>query len=187
MFSKSKINDPIETRDDAPAAPAESLGASLPVQKSMPSKSREAAVAPRSSAAPSMLCADMTVTGNLMTEGDLQIEGRVDGDIDANVLLIGKDAFVGGEIRANEVVVNGHVKGRIRGTKVRLAETARVEGDILHASIAIEAGAHFEGSVRRADDPLTASGPSAQQAGAPAPKPPNLTVQQPASDKAAAS
>jgi len=43
----------------------------------------------------------------------------------------------------------------VRGLKVRLTSTARVEGDIIHKTIAIESGAHFEGSVQRQDDPLT--------------------------------
>ena len=45
--------------------------------------------------------------------------------------------------------------GRVRGLKVRLTSTARVEGDIIHKTIAIESGAHFEGSVQRQDDPLS--------------------------------
>ncbi len=62
---------------------------------------------------------------------------------------------------ADDVVVNGRIVGRVRGLKVRLTSTARVEGDIIHKTIAIESGAHFEGSVQRRDDPLngqTASG-----------------------------
>jgi cytoskeletal protein CcmA (bactofilin family) len=55
---------------------------------------------------------------------------------------------------ADDVVVNGRVVGRVRGLKVRLTATARVEGDIIHKTIAIESGAHFEGSVQRQDDPL---------------------------------
>ena len=46
------------------------------------------------------------------------------------------------------------VIGRVRGLKVRLTATARVEGDIIHKTIAIESGAHFEGSVQRQEDPL---------------------------------
>jgi cytoskeletal protein CcmA (bactofilin family) len=43
----------------------------------------------------------------------------------------------------------------VRGLKVRLTSTAKVEGDIIHKTIAIESGAHFEGSVQRQDDPLS--------------------------------
>ena len=52
------------------------------------------------------------------------------------------------------MVVHGRVVGRLRGLKVRLTSTAKVEGDIIHKTIAIESGAHFEGSVQRSDDPL---------------------------------
>jgi len=62
---------------------------------------------------------------------------------------------------ADDIVVNGRVVGRVRGLKVRLTSTARVEGDIIHKTIAIESGAHFEGSVQRADDPLAAGRPAA--------------------------
>ena len=56
-------------------------------------------------------------------------------------------------------VVHGRVVGRVRGLKVRLSATARVEGDIVHKTIAIESGAHFEGSVQRQEDPLTSAPP----------------------------
>ena len=48
--------------------------------------------------------------------------------------------------------------GTVRGLKVRLTSSARVEGDIIHKTIAIESGAHFEGSVQRQEDPLNAGG-----------------------------
>ena len=73
---------------------------------------------------------------------------------------------VKGEVIADDVVVNGRIVGRVRGLKVRLTATARVEGDIIHKTIAIESGAHFEGSVQRQDDPISgkssAPAPAAQ-------------------------
>ncbi|MDA7439797.1 polymer-forming cytoskeletal protein, partial [Planktomarina temperata] len=52
---------------------------------------------------------------------------------------------------------------------VRLTSTAQVEGDIIHKTIAIESGAHFEGSVQRQDDPLN-PGAAKKPAAAPASK-----------------
>ncbi|MEM7711758.1 MAG: polymer-forming cytoskeletal protein, partial [Pseudomonadota bacterium] len=63
-----------------------------------------------------------------------------------------------GECIADDIVVNGRVIGRVRGLKVRLTSTARVEGDIIHKTIAIESGAHFEGAVQRQEDPLGGQG-----------------------------
>ena len=92
------------------------------------------------------------------------MEGTVEGDIRAHLLTVGEGATIKGEVVADDVVINGRIVGRVRGLKVRLTSTARVEGDIIHKTIAIESGAHFEGSVQRQDDPL---GGNAR----PAPKP----------------
>ena len=97
---------------------------------------------------------DLTIVGNIKTTGDIQVEGTVEGDIRAHLLTVGESATIKGEIVADDIVVNGRVVGRVRGLKVRLTSTARVEGDIIHKTIAIESGAHFEGSVQRQDDPL---------------------------------
>ncbi|MFV0475672.1 MAG: polymer-forming cytoskeletal protein, partial [Pikeienuella sp.] len=44
-----------------------------------------------------------------------------------------------------------------------------VEGDIIHKTIAIESGAHFEGSVQRAEDPLKNGADASSSASKPAP------------------
>ena len=151
MFSRSKINEPgpkagtdadkSKTTDVAPVTkPAYDYAASAPT------KAKPAA---------SVLSADLTITGNIKTSGDIQVEGVVEGDIRAHLLTVGESATIRGEIVADDVVVNGRVVGRVRGLKVRLTSTARVEGDIIHKTIAIESGAHFEGSVQRQEDPLS--------------------------------
>jgi len=146
MFSKSKINNPSEAKtDNKEVAPAAPIG--KPAAEFKPA-------APKAKPPASILSSDLLITGNLKTTGDIQVEGRVDGDIRAHLLTIGEGATVKGEIIADDVVVNGHVIGRVRGLKVRLTSTAEVEGDIIHKTIAIESGAHFEGSVQRQDDPL---------------------------------
>ncbi len=151
MFSKSKINEPGPKADGAPA-PAEAPA------KAAPASSDFKASAPKAKPPASTLSADLHVTGNLKTTGDIQIEGQVEGDIRAHLLTVGEGATVKGEVMADDVVVNGRVIGRVRGLKVRLTSTARVEGDIIHKTIAIESGAHFEGSVQRQDDPLSTGG-----------------------------
>ena len=55
---------------------------------------------------------------------------------------------------ADDVIINGNVIGCVRGLKVRLTNKARVQGDIIHKAIAIESGAHFEGTVQRSDNPF---------------------------------
>ncbi len=164
MFSKSKINDPAPKPTDAakPAAPASPASPSGEFKASAPKPKPPA----------SLLSADLHITGNLKTSGDIQVEGTVEGDIRAHLLTVGESATIKGEVSADDVIVNGRVVGRVRGLKVRLTASARVEGDIIHKTIAIESGAHFEGSVQRQDDPLNpgrAKGAPAQAAPTAAP------------------
>tara|TARA_B100001057_G_scaffold499188_1_gene608907 strand:+ start:1250 stop:1735 length:486 start_codon:yes stop_codon:yes gene_type:complete len=141
MFSKSKINEPAQKAQETskPTEP-EKIASAIPVAKPKPPAST--------------LSQDLNIVGNIKTTGDIQVEGTVEGDIKAHLLTIGETATIKGEIVADDVVINGRIIGRVRGLKVRLTSTARVEGDIIHKTIAIESGAHFEGSVQRQDDPL---------------------------------
>jgi cytoskeletal protein CcmA (bactofilin family) len=96
----------------------------------------------------------MAIQGSLSSGGDMQIDGRVEGDIRSAGLVIGETAEVHGEIYAEDVTIRGKVTGRIRARKVLLAATSRVEGDILHEAFAVESGAFFEGNCRHSDNPL---------------------------------
>ena len=161
MFSKSKINEPGPKTSETPAPAASDIP-----PKPASSGSDFKASPPKAKPPASVLSSDLHITGNIKTTGDIQIEGTIEGDIRAHLLTIGEGATVKGEVTADDVVINGRIVGRVRGIKVRLTSTARVEGDIIHKTIAIESGAHFEGSVQRQDDPL--SGKNKQNA-APAP------------------
>ena len=108
----------------------------------------------RSSSAPSIISSDLVVTGTLSSTGDIQIDGKVEGNVNTTGLVIGDKAFIEGDVAAEDVTVRGRVKGSIRARKVLLASTCHVEGDILHEAFAVETGAFFEGNCRHADNPL---------------------------------
>ncbi|WP_347313237.1 bactofilin family protein [Defluviimonas sp. SAOS-178_SWC] len=152
MFSKSRINEP------GPKAGAESDHPKAAEPAATKPAFDYTSSAPKAKPPASVLSSDLTITGNVKTSGDIQVEGVVEGDIRAHLLTVGESATIKGEIVADDIVVNGRVIGRVRGLKVRLTSTARVEGDIIHKTIAIESGAHFEGSVQRQEDPLATSG-----------------------------
>ena len=134
MFSKAK--------DSAPAAPSIAATPLNPPKRG------------QRSTAPSIISADLTVTGTLVSDGDIQIDGVVEGDVRSVGLVIGEKAEIHGEILADDLTVRGRVIGRIRARKVQLSATSHVEGDILHEAFAVEAGAFFEGNCRHSDNPM---------------------------------
>jgi len=152
MFSKSRINELNAKTDE----PQKTGGASATrTNATAPSATSVARQSSRPKPPASVLSADLVVTGNLKTTGDIQIEGTVKGDVYAHLLTVGENAIVTGEVVGDDVIITGKIKGRVRALKVRLTSTAQVQGDIVHKALAIESGAHFEGSVVRQDDPLS--------------------------------
>lgn len=128
-------------KDNAPAA--------------MPSSAPQPQKRVGRSAAPSIISSDLVVNGSLSSTGDIQIDGRVEGDVQSVGLVIGDKAFIHGEVVAEDVTIRGRVQGAIRARKVLLCSTSHVEGNILHEAFAVETGAFFEGNCRHHDNPLS--------------------------------
>ena len=109
----------------------------------------------RGNGSASVIGADLSITGNLESKGEVQIEGEIQGDVHAQRIVIGERARIIGALIAEEVVVRGSVQGSIRGNAVTFQSSSRIEGDVIHKSLAIERGAYFEGKSRRSEDPMS--------------------------------
>jgi cytoskeletal protein CcmA (bactofilin family) len=102
----------------------------------------------------SLLEASVKITGDLWSEGDVQIEGHLCGNINCAQLIVGKDAAVTGVIIAQEAVIRGKITGIIRARRVLLQDTAQVESEIIYRTLSVDEGARFEGVARPRLDPL---------------------------------
>lgn len=98
---------------------------------------------------PSIISADVKIIGNVQSNGDIQIDGTVEGDIFSRTLTVGEGANVKGSIRGETVRICGTVNGEVQAASVIIAKSAKVSGDVVHQSLAIEAGAYLEGNIRR--------------------------------------
>jgi cytoskeletal protein CcmA (bactofilin family) len=101
--------------------------------------------------AQSIISPDLTIKGNMSCAGDIQIDGHVEGDVASHSVKIGEGADMRGTITAETVRVCGTVQGEIKAATVVLEKTAKVTGNIMHQTLSIEAGAHFEGQCSRTD------------------------------------
>lgn len=133
---------------------SKSKDAAPPAAPAPPATAQQQKRPMRSSAAPSIISGDLVVNGTLTSSGDIQIDGKIEGNVNSAGLVIGDKACIEGDVMAEDVTVRGRVKGSIRARKVLLASTCHVEGDILHEAFAVETGAFFEGNCRHADNPL---------------------------------
>jgi cytoskeletal protein CcmA (bactofilin family) len=98
----------------------------------------------------SIIASDMTVIGDLETEGVVRIEGRVKGTVRVgSQILVAPGATIEGDLHTQEAVVAGTITGAIHASdRVELQTTAVVSGDIHTARIAIVEGAKVTGEVK---------------------------------------
>jgi cytoskeletal protein CcmA (bactofilin family) len=120
---------------------------------------RGASSKPASRVGASIICSDMEIKGSVRTEGALQIDGNIEGDITAGDVTVGSTGLITGEIKAETLRVKGKIRGSIRARKVELETGASVEGDIFHAALIIQPDASFEGKVKREENPLREAAP----------------------------
>jgi cytoskeletal protein CcmA (bactofilin family) len=99
--------------------------------------------------ATSIISARTEVTGTISTPEDLQVEGKVEGEVRASKIVVGPGGVVKGGLTADVIIIHGAVEGRVEGHDVLLCGSAVVNGEITHRSLGIDTTAAFEGNVKR--------------------------------------
>lgn len=87
------------------------------------------------------------VKGNFHGQGNIIIEGIVDGSVKtSSYLLIGEKAKITASVEANEAKIGGEVNGNVK-TKgyLEITSTAKIFGDIEASELSIERGAVLNG------------------------------------------
>lgn len=90
------------------------------------------------------------ITGEITGSGNFQINGEVAGDCDISgtIQLAGSGYWLG-SIRADNIIVAGHVEGDITARKkVEITNTARITGTVTGEAIAVAEGAVVEGVMK---------------------------------------
>jgi len=94
-----------------------------------------------------IISSGVIVEGKLSSNGNVRIDGTVNGDINANGnLTIGNQGEVTGEVHAQVITVGGKISGTITAhDKIILESTSLLKGDIITKILVVEEGAVFEG------------------------------------------
>lgn len=100
------------------------------------------------------LAAGTTVKGNIITETDFRLDGRVEGDINCSgKIVIGPKGNVIGNIISVHAEILGEVEGSVRvSEKLILKSTANLKGDVFTKSLEIEPNARFNGICNMSGD-----------------------------------
>jgi cytoskeletal protein CcmA (bactofilin family) len=86
--------------------------------------------------------------GELNVKGTLRVDGTVEGQLDADYVILSESAEVKGEIKAKKIIIGGKMDGNVRAQElVEIKSKGKVLGDISTPKLAIIEGAEFDGKV----------------------------------------
>lgn len=94
----------------------------------------------------STISSELKVVGDLTSEGDIEIEGRVDGRINGRGVTIGPRGHVKGSVLAQSVRIQGAIEGEVGAMSVVLEGSAVVNANITYQSLSVQDGAFIVGT-----------------------------------------
>ena len=105
---------------------------------------------------PSIISEGTKVKGNINSAGIIHVDGKLEGDITCDELVIGNKGAVKGSVKVTNLQLYGILNGKAAVDKLFVAKSARLIGDATHSSIAIEPGAYIDGHcIRSGASPVT--------------------------------
>ncbi|NQU86135.1 MAG: polymer-forming cytoskeletal protein [Mariniphaga sp.] len=98
------------------------------------------------------------ITGDIITEGDIRIDGELKGNIKAKGrLVVGANGKIEGEILCNNIEISGQVKGKINAKDLlSMKASSKISGEIITGKLSVEPGSVFTGNCimgNQSDDP----------------------------------
>ena len=97
----------------------------------------------------SILANSINLRGSISCKGELQIEGRINGNINGEKVVLGSDSTMDGTLNADEIIISGKFTGKIKGKSIRLESGASVDAEISYEVLAIEDGSSINGTVKK--------------------------------------
>lgn len=93
------------------------------------------------------LAAGTEVKGDIITQGDIRIDGKVDGSITSKgKLVVGNTGEISGEVNCVTANVSGSVEGTVIVSEMlKIQATGKLRGEISYGKLSVEPGAQLEG------------------------------------------
>lgn len=100
----------------------------------------------------SIISKGLLLKGNLVSDGLLEVEGQIDGNVKGNEITIRETGSITGKIIANVLNIKGNFEGVIRSQKINISGKAVIKGTLEYVALCVEDGASIIGDLKRMDE-----------------------------------
>ena len=95
----------------------------------------------------SIIAQGIDFSGEINTEGDIHLDGKMKGNIKAQEVVIGPEGVFDGEITANILVVSGNIKGKFTVKNLHVKKDGLLQGKAKYEIIVVDAGGNIQGEL----------------------------------------
>ena len=96
----------------------------------------------------SFLGMNSNLKGELNIKGTLRVDGTVDGQLEADYVILSESAVVKGAVKAKKIIIGGKIDGSVRAQeRVEIKSKGKVLGDIFTPKLAVIEGGEFNGKI----------------------------------------
>ncbi len=86
--------------------------------------------------------------GELNVKGTLRVDGTVDGQLEADQVILTESAMVKGTIKAKKIIIGGKIEGNVSAQElVEIKSKGEVLGDIFTPKLAVIEGGEVNGKI----------------------------------------
>lgn len=95
----------------------------------------------------SLISADLTIEGDIRSDGNLTVDGRIVGNVSCINVTVNSGGFIQGNIKADHLVSLGSISGDIHAKSVELKEGSTTQTNLQSDNLQVTSGAVLQGDV----------------------------------------
>ena len=96
----------------------------------------------------SILDEGVCVTGDISFKGKARVDGRIEGNVRGDYLILSESGIIIGDIEVEVVICQGRVDGNIKAKKLHAQQAAKICGNLDVIDLTVDSGASLKGEVK---------------------------------------
>lgn len=101
---------------------------------------------------PSLISKGVLIKGNIENAANIEIEGKVEGNIFADNITLREDGEIIGNVKSKVFNIKGIFNGNALAEKINVSDTAKVDGLLEYNFLSVDYGANINCELKRDDN-----------------------------------
>ncbi len=113
---------------------------------------------------PTIISSDLSIEGEVKSEGLIEIEGSIKGTVIGKAIIIREKGSVSGDLTCDSLQLKGKLEGEVFAHSINISSNGFLKGNIQYETLSVEDGALIDGQFKKIDSNLAVEKPKDKKA-----------------------